>query len=100
MLDPVEKLCAVIRAAHPDMVDLFCYGQCYNFFLILRTVYPQAEPWYDQIEGHVYTRIGKFWYDVRGKHLRVSEACQPLDHKRGDKPHRWGTRDHRSLVAS
>ena len=79
------------------MEELFRFGQCYNFFRILKTVYPEAEPWYDQIEGHVYTKIGKFWYDVRGKHLRVAPSCTVLEHKRGHKPHRWGLSDFRRL---
>ncbi|WP_444358949.1 hypothetical protein [Phyllobacterium chamaecytisi] len=73
-------------------------GQCYNFFKILRSVWPQAECWYDQMDGHVYTLIDGKWYDIRGQHLKVSQHCSPLNHQQQDKPNRWGARDLRYLI--
>lgn len=63
-------------------------GMCYKLFLMLRQVYPDAEPWYDHVVGHVYTRIGEHWYDIRGEHRNRTDL-RPLDHRSGHKPHRW-----------
>jgi len=96
-MNKAERLIARIRDAHPDNECLYMEGQCYNFALILREIFEDAEIWWDTSEGHVYTKIGRCWYDIRGKHVKVSSACAPLDHTRGDKPHRWGPRDKRRL---
>lgn len=98
MRSKVVALITTIRNSHPDMEELYLFGQCYNFFLILRSQFPEAIPYYDTMEGHVYTKIGKYWYDIRGVHYRVSDYCQELEHRRGDKPHRWGKRDRRRLI--
>ena len=90
-----EKVITAIRESHPDIEELYMNGQCYNFHLILRSICPTAEAWYDWIEGHIYTKIENIWYDIRGKHYRVSCYCLPLDYS--TKPHRWGRRDRRRL---
>lgn len=98
MRTDVIKLISAIRNSHPDIKQLYMNGQCYNFCLILRAAYPKAEIWYDQVEGHAYTKIGRYWYDIRGEHLKVSKTCLPLDHRQGHRPHRWGLGDNRRLV--
>lgn len=89
-----------VRDAHPDMRALFMEGQCYNFFLILREIRPAAEAWYSWCQGHVYVRIGRCFYDIRGAHLRTPVDLMKLDHRGSDPPHRWGRRDTRRLVDS
>lgn len=96
-MDRVESIIFSIRNSHVDIEELYINGQCYNFFLILQSIYPEAEAWYDYVEGHVYSKIGKYWYDIRGKHYKVAESCEPLDHY-NLKPHRWGSRDKRRLT--
>ena len=95
MID-IENVISTIRDSHPDMEELYLNGQCYNFFRILKSIFPESVAWYDYVEGHVYTKIGDFWYDIRGKHYRVSESCEPMDYQEL-KPHRWGRMDRRRL---
>lgn len=95
-MDKIESIIHAITNSHMDMEDLYMNGQCYNFFLVLKSIYPEAEAWYDHIEGHVYSKIGKYWYDIRGVHYYVKESCKPLNHY-DLKPHRWGNRDRRRL---
>ena len=96
-MDDVEKFISALRDAHQDMEVLFLEGQCYALFRILRQVWPSAECWYDTSEGHVYTKIGRCYYDIRGRHTRVGSSCKLLDYKSGVPPHRWGARDKRRL---
>lgn len=86
-----------VRDAHPDMLPLFMDGQCYNFFRVIREIRPQAEAWYSWCEGHVYVRVGRCFYDIRGAHVMVPRDMMKLDHRNGDAPHRWGRRDKRRL---
>ena len=66
-LDKVEAFIKVVEESHPDMVALFTQGQCYNFHLILKQVFPKAEGYWSHREGHCYTKIGRCYYDIRGK---------------------------------
>ena len=59
---------------------VFLNGACWQMMVFLKKHYRSAEAWYDPIEGHVYTRIGDFFYDARGAHLDV-----PNIHKLGDR---------------
>lgn len=58
------------------MVNIFTKGSCLNFYLILRTVYPNAIPWYNQ--DHIVTEIDGRFYDITGSvsnegYLKYSE---------------------------
>jgi hypothetical protein len=94
----VVKMIDAIRNSHPDMENLYRFGQCYNFHLILRSVFPTAEAYYSPIEGHVYTKLFGYYYDIRGVHYKLPIDLEVLDHSRGDPPHRWGERDTRRLI--
>ena len=95
-MDKVERVIALIRNSHPDIEDLYMYGQCYNFARILREAF-SGIICYSVSEGHVYTYINGHYYDIRGKILIIPEDIKPLDHRHGDRPHRWGPRDKRYL---
>jgi len=92
----ILRLITAIRTSHKDIERLYLEGQCYNFFKILCAVYPCAECWYDPAEGHVYTKIGRYFYDIRG--VQFASGLVPLDHLNGDRPHRWGSRDKRCFI--
>lgn len=103
-LPPLDKelmaFITAIRDSHPDMVRLYTQGQCYNFALIIKTIRPQAVIHYSHREGHVYTEVGGRLYDIQGVKPYPAASyvdIPPLDHRRGDKPHRWGARDRRRL---
>lgn len=63
-MNEIERLIAVIRESHSQMVNIFSYGSCWNFFLILRRVYPQAVPYDNQ--NHVVSKIDNRFYDITG----------------------------------
>ena len=91
----IERVIAAIRASNAHAIPLYTEGQCYGFHLLLREIFgPTVEPWYSPTEGHVYSKIGPHWYDIRGRHLRVD--AEPL---REPRPDPWGRRDTRRLVS-
>lgn len=93
---------SAIRNSHPDMVKLYTEGQCYNFALIVRTIRPKAVIRYSHLEGHVYIEVGGRIYDIHGvlpfDAEHYEDTIPVLDHRHGDRPHRWGTRDKRKLI--
>jgi hypothetical protein len=76
--DKIERFINLIRDTHSSIETIYCYGGCYQFFLILREMYPTAEAWYSWQEGHVYTKIGKYWYDIRGKYLKIDKDARKM----------------------
>lgn len=55
---------ATIRSAHSYMSEIFLYGSCLNFFCILKSIYPEAEAYFNV--DHVITRIDSRCYDITG----------------------------------
>lgn len=80
--EAVIKLIMEVRNANPIMVDVFTKGSCFNFFMMLRAVYPEAQAYYSQIEGHVITKIEEWYYDINGP-VQLSKVIEhsyaPID---------------------
>ncbi|WPK37638.1 hypothetical protein [Escherichia phage AV124] len=92
MENNITSLIRKIRDIFPPQVDVSWVGKngkCYQVALVLRHIFPDSEICYSPSEGHVYTKIGKVFYDIEGAHLSVPPDTTRLDHNRGHKPHRW-----------
>jgi len=60
----ILNIIAAIRESHPEMVNIFSFGGCYNLFSILRLIFPEAVAWTNA--DHVITQIGNKFYDITG----------------------------------
>lgn len=60
------NLITAIRKSFIGSVKVYTRGSCYQFYLIIKTVYPDIEPWYDGVVGHVYCKDGDKFYDITG----------------------------------
>ena len=60
----VIEFIKVVRESFSSSVAVYTMGNCYQFYEILKKVFPEAEPYY---AGHVWTKIGDEFYDIRGK---------------------------------
>lgn len=54
-----------IRESHSTMENIFTKGSCLNFFCILHSIYPEAQPWFNI--NHVISKIDNKFYDVTGE---------------------------------
>lgn len=59
----------IIRESHPEIVNIYSYGSCMNFFVLLRNLYPEARAYYNV--DHIITKIGNYYYDISGVVLEV-----------------------------
>lgn len=85
-----NNVIAAIRSSFPDAEYVYKNGACYQFFLILKSIWPQAVPYYDK-EGHVYTDIDGTLYDIRGR-ARLQKHELSCMYERPDlmrNVHRW-----------
>ena len=60
----ILNIIAEIRSSHSEITNIFSYGSCLNFHLILRAIYPEAKPWYNV--SHIITEIDGKFYDISG----------------------------------
>jgi hypothetical protein len=61
----VEIFIKSIRESFGASVAVYRFGNCYQFYEILKTIYPTAEAYYDG--NHVWTKIDNKYYDIMGK---------------------------------
>lgn len=64
MEEKVLEFITTIRASFGGSIAIYTCGNCYQFYEILKVVFPDAEA-FDV--GHVITKIDGNFYDIRGK---------------------------------
>lgn len=88
-LTPLE-FAEAIRMSRPDSVEWFTTGGCWEFFVLCRRYFKDAEPLYDQIVGHVAVRIGEEVFDITGRvRKRESYKSQSAWFWKTRRPYRW-----------
>ena len=63
-----ERIISIIKAIRESFggsVGIYTQGNCYQFYEILKTIFPEAEAY--EGGGHVWTKIDGKFYDIRGK---------------------------------
>jgi hypothetical protein len=89
-VNPLAFLYA-LRDLHPDLIQVCRNGSCFKLYLLLKQVFPEAEPYYDS--DHVIVKIGKAFYDIRGEVLKSPNHI-PLDgHLEFNRAYLWGNED-------
>lgn len=62
----VEVIINVIRNSDKYIETIYMKGGCYQFFKILKALYPEALPLIDIEKDHIVTRINGINYDITG----------------------------------
>lgn len=61
----ILNLIKTVRESFIGAETVYTRGSCYQFFKILKSVFPEAEAYYNQ--SHVITKIGGSFYDITGE---------------------------------
>lgn len=69
----ILRFITTLREAHPSISYIFKNGACFELYKLLKYQYPEAECYYDYINGHIYTKIDGVFYDIDGAHLVLSD---------------------------
>ena len=64
-MNKVEEFIAAVRDFFVGSQQVYTEGSCYHFYLILKKVFSEAEPYFD--EDHVITKIDSKFYDITGE---------------------------------
>lgn len=62
-----SELIDAIRCSFIGSEDVYTKGSCYQLYLILKTVFPQAKQWVIDSPLHVVTEIDGKFYDIHGE---------------------------------
>lgn len=62
----ILKFLNALKNSFPDAEKVYTTGACYKLYKILKTIYNDAEAYYDPIDCHVYTLIDNKYYDING----------------------------------
>lgn len=61
----ILSLIELIRESFPSSVEVYTKGSCLQFAMILKTVYPQGDIYYNQ--DHAVFKLGNSFYDITGE---------------------------------
>ena len=75
-----ELIIKRIRESYKHSVTVYTQGGCYQFYLILEEIFPEAIAWYCQINGHIYTEINGKFYDITGE-VDLPETADKLENE-------------------
>lgn len=84
-----ERFLALLRETHPDFAFIYTNGGCYHLYLILKSLWPEAELWYQDNPGHVFAKIGSSWYDINGKYRFKPRGARPITARQLGDPWKW-----------
>lgn len=62
-----EELIKSIRQSFIGAEQVYTQGSCIMLYRILKTVYPEALPYWSKEARHMITKIGNSYYDIYGK---------------------------------
>lgn len=65
-MNPIELFIQTVRNSFPGSTTVYTRGSCYQFYLILKQIYPQAVAWYSEDHDHIITCINGVLYDITG----------------------------------
>ena len=79
MID-IEKFISRVRDSFIGSQQVYTEGSCYHFYLILKEIFPNAQPYFD--EDHIVTKIDGKFYDITGEVKEVAEKVKKATAKK------------------
>jgi hypothetical protein len=66
-MNNILEIISTIRSSFGGSIAVYTCGNCYQFYEILKSIFPDAKPYYDG--NHIWTKINNEFYDIRGKNV-------------------------------
>lgn len=77
--NPAQRAIAVLNAMHPNIEHFLTHGGCFQLYLLLEQQFGATKeiiPF--NHNGHIYSKIGAYFYDIKGMHNRLPEPAYDL----------------------
>lgn len=62
----ILKFITSLRDSDKYIKTIYMKGGCYQFYLVLSSLYPDAEPFITPTDDHIVTKIRSTYYDING----------------------------------
>lgn len=56
-----------LKNAYTENPNIYMQGSCFRLFKMLKTIWPDSNPYYSQVDGHWITEINNRFYDINGE---------------------------------
>jgi len=96
MIEPIDFIRALWRSDR-YIETIYLNGGCYQFYILLKTIYPTAEPYTSFDRNHIATKINNVLYDVTGD-VDDSEWFEPLTKEQEEICKKWSFSKNNSLI--
>jgi hypothetical protein len=63
-VDDMLRFINAIRQTDRYISDIYLNGACYQFHLLLKTFFPECEPYISKEKDHVITKYAGRYYDI------------------------------------
>ena len=71
-VDSMLRFINVLRQTDKYIEMIYMNGACYQFYLLLKTFFPESKPYISKEKDHVITKYAGKYYDITGE---VSGNC-------------------------
>lgn len=63
----IEDFLKELRESADIQYKIFTEGSCFRLYRILKTIYPEAKPYWSDLDNHCITKINGKFYDIGGE---------------------------------
>lgn len=84
-----------LRNSDPYIQDIYLYGGCYQFHLLLKSIYPECEPRITRQKNHIVSYYKGNYYDITGQ--IQNRILYPLTPKDLEIVSNWSFRKHKAI---
>lgn len=63
----IKEFLEELRESADIQYKIFTEGSCFRLYCILKTVFPEALPYWSDMDGHAITKIDDKFYDIGGE---------------------------------
>ena len=63
----INKFLKELRDSSERIYSIYTKGSCYRLFSILSTIFPNAVPYWSDMDNHAITKIDNKFYDIGGE---------------------------------
>lgn len=66
-MNKIENFLKELKYSYSENEKIYMEGSCFKIYVILKTLFKDAEPYYSQLDGHWVTKIEDKFYDINGE---------------------------------
>lgn len=67
MCNKINNFLTELRESAEAQYNIFTQGSCFRLYLILKTIFPKAEPYWSDMDNHCIIKIDDKFYDIGGE---------------------------------